>query len=288
MDNDTETTVTHSISGRLTCSCPRVTGRSVSTQKSKVATGSSREATLLIGFGINSTPIGELMGGWNHARKWGYPRMKARRYVFGCAIVFAAAAFSKTSPPVVDESIGESEASWRAESKPAEELTMGKLHIQFEQTTLSKVLNAVKSGAIQHQGDAAESVLWLCYTVLTEGHNARVWIESSGEMGGSEHRVTEIAVRRIPHNDSPSDCPTLPKRFEPLTFSNGIWIGASEATVRRTFPLGVMHGGEHVFIGYQGKVSGDCDSGFDLLNSLNLTFRAGLLEAIDAGQVTSC
>ena len=165
---------------------------------------------------------------------------------------------------------------------------MGHLHIQFEQTPLSDVLNAIKLGAIQQQGDAAEHVLWLCYTVRAEGDNARVWIESSGEMGGPEHSVTQIAARRISNKDSPSDCPTLPKRFEPLSFGHGLWLGASEATVRKTFPVGLVGDAEHLFIGYQTKVSGDCDDGFDLLNSLSLTFRAGLLDAIEAGQGTSC
>ncbi len=60
------------------------------------------------------------------------------------------------------------------------------------------------------------------------------------------------------------------------------------ATVRKTFPVGLLGDAEQLFIGYQATVAGDCDDGSDLLNSLTLTFHAGLLDAIDSGQVTRC
>ena len=72
-------------------------------------------------------------------------------------------------------------ASWRALTKSTEGLTMGSLKIQYEETTLPEVLKAIKSGSIQHQGDAGGSVYWLCYTVLKDGYNARIWIEASAE-----------------------------------------------------------------------------------------------------------
>jgi hypothetical protein len=167
---------------------------------------------------------------------------------------------------------------------------MGKMQIQFEETTLSEVLGTIESGFIQHQGDAADSLNWLCYTVVTDNYKSRVWIKSHGEMGGAEHRVTAVAVQRISSNVVPSDCPALPKQFQPLSFNNGIWLGATKTTVRKAFPSGLLFRREQAFIGYQGKVSDDghCEGGYDLLNSLSLTFQGGLVVGIDAYQVTSC
>jgi len=237
--------------------------------------------------------IGEIMGGLNQGNKRGDLRTKTRGYMIGSALLFAAAALAKTPPPILGESIrsiSESATSWRAASKPSNGLTMGKMQIQFEETTLSEVMSTVKSGSIQHQGDAADSVYWLCYRALTDGYSVRIWIEASGEMGGPENRITNIAVQRITDSNQPSDCPVLAKQFMPLSFNNGVWLGASEATVGKVFSSGLLRSGEQAFIGYQGKVSSDghCDGGYDLLNSLFLTFQAGLVVAIDAGQVTSC
>jgi hypothetical protein len=249
-----------------------------------VATGRSWEAT------IQRAPIGEAMGGLKQAMKRRGLRLKSARYAICSALLFASAALSLTPPPVVDESISDSEASWRSPSKPSDGLTMGKLKLQYEETTLPEVLTAIKLGSIQHQGDAAGSVYWLCYTSIAGDEKARIWIEASGEMGGPENRITNIAVQRISDKNPLSDCPALPKQFRTLRFNNGIWLGASEATVGSVFPSSLLRKDANGFIGYQGKVADDgrCDGGYDLLNSLYLTFQAGVVVAIDAGQVTSC
>jgi hypothetical protein len=209
----------------------------------------------------------------------------------GSAVLSVAAALAGIPPPVVDESVSESESAWRAVTKPSEGLAMGPLKIAFEETTLPEVMGAIKSGSIKHQGDAAGSVYWLCYTALNHGHNVvRIWIEASGEMGGPEHAVTEVAVQRIANERPPPECPVLPKQYEPLSFNNGVWLGAPVGSVEKAFPSGLSRNGDQAFIGYQGKVADDghCDGGYDLLNSLYLTFKAGLVVAITAGQVTSC
>ena len=221
-------------------------------------------------------------------------RRTFRRKSLGCglgsAVLSFAAALAGTPPPVIDESISDPETAWRAVTKPSEGLTMGPLKIAFEETTLPEVMSAIKSGSIKHQGDAGGSVYWLCYTALNHGDNVRIWIEASGEMGGPERAVTEVDVQRIA-NDRPSpECPVLPKLYEPLTFNNGVWLGAPVGSVEKVFPSGLLRSGDQAFIGYQGKVTDDghCDGGYDLLNSLYLTFKAGFVVAINAGQVTSC
>jgi hypothetical protein len=127
----------------------------------------------------------------------------------------------------------------------------------------------------------------------------RLHTKSRGYVLGSTLACAAAALAKTPppvidesisESPPPSDCPDFSKQFKPLSFNNGIWLGASNATVEKVFHSDLIRSGEHVFIGYQGKVAdgGNCDGGYDLLNSLYLTFRAGLLVAIDAGQVTSC
>src|SRR5579863_4413362 len=84
-------------------------------------------------------------------------------------LCLGAAAMTATSPPVIDAHISESAAAWRAVAKPSDGLSIGTLKVQLEQTTLSEVLRTVGSGSINHQGDASESIYWLCYTGLTDG-----------------------------------------------------------------------------------------------------------------------
>ena len=109
-------------------------------------------------------------------------------------------------------------------------------------------------------------------------------------MGGPEHRVTKIAVRTVPGTEPISDCPVLSERFEKVSFNNGVWLGASQAAVEQAFPSGLLRIGKQAFVGYKGKVANDgqCDGGYDLMNSFYLTFRDGVVVAIDADQVTSC
>lgn len=233
------------------------------------------------------------MVGLTCGRKLSGRRIKTIGYLLLSALAFAATGLANTPPPVINEpirSMSESATSWRATSKPSDGLTMGKMQIQFEATTLSEVMSSIKAGSIQHQGDATESVYWLCYTAHSDGYNVGIWIEASDEMGGPENRITDIAVQRITQQHPQSDCPVLPKIFMPLSFGNGVWLGASEATVKRTFPTGLLRSGEQAFVGFQEKVSedGHCGGGYDLLNELFLTFEAGDVVAIHAGQVTSC
>src|SRR5580658_8732493 len=111
-------------------------------------------------------------------------RIKSLACGLGIAVLSGAAALPGISPPVIDETISEPETAWRAVRKPSEGLAMGPLKIVFEDTTLPEVMSTIKSGSIKHQGDAAGSVYWLCYTALNHGDNVRIWIEASGEMGG--------------------------------------------------------------------------------------------------------
>ena len=86
-------------------------------------------------------------------------RIMTNGYVLLSTLAFAVTGFAKSPPPMIEEpikSMSESSTSWLATSKPSDGLTMGKLQIQFEATTLSEVMSSIKAGSIQHQGDAAD------------------------------------------------------------------------------------------------------------------------------------
>jgi hypothetical protein len=211
---------------------------------------------------------------------------RAALWAFGC-VTYVAIASGATLPPVLDESISEPEAAWRAGAKPAPEVSLGDLHIVFERTTLQDVLAAISGGVIDHHGDAAESVAWICYT-LGGARPARVWIESSGEMGGPNEAVTAIAVQETPSRAEAANCPLLSDPFTPIVFGHGVRLGLPEARVSTLFSSRWVRAGARAFIGYHGKVQGNCEGGFDLLNSLDLVFHHGRLVFIEAGQVTTC
>ena len=63
-------------------------------------------------------------------------------------------------------------------------------------------------GTIQHQGDAAGSIYWLCY----QRAQHRLWIASS-EMGGQDHVVTDV-VEELTGKDAvaSTDCAVIPDK----------------------------------------------------------------------------
>lgn len=65
---------------------------------------------------------------------------------------------------------------WKAtmKSRPATGLGMGSLRVRLEKTTLDDVRRAASVGDIAHQGDAGESIYWLCYTNLTPAPVERI------------------------------------------------------------------------------------------------------------------
>jgi hypothetical protein len=207
-----------------------------------------------------------------------------RKGVFLFATIVAATS-DAMSPPVIPFD----DIDWAAPltRKPTTGLIMGRLHVMFEKTRLSDVLQEA-GGAIAEQGDAGEHVLWLCYTITNKSQTQRLWITSSGEMGGRDHTVSGILAQVV--SDGPtSDCPTLPTALRPVSLSNHLWLGITQTRLVSIF--GASPGIRGAWRGYlyQGKLKGSCEpDGFDVLNSIEWTTNDGLLDAIDASQVTSC
>ena len=106
---------------------------------------------------------------------------------------------------------------------PVTVLTLGNYYIRLEITLLVDVKNRIKSGVIQHQGDASEYVQWLCYTIPDGLESQRIWIASS-EMGGGKVDVV-IAERISDTLNINKYCPVLPNIYRPVKMDRNIWLG---------------------------------------------------------------
>ncbi len=162
---------------------------------------------------------------------------------------------------------------------------MGSFEVELEQTTLRQVIRTVGNGEIAHQGDAAESIYWLCYTAPNE----RVWIVAHGEMGGPDHRVGQIVARQERGVQATKDCPSLSSSFLPLHLDKSIWLGTTKEAAIHSLGTPSHTQGSWQSYDYSGKVPGECSpGGFDLLNWLLLKIEGGKAVQLRAGQVTSC
>lgn len=181
--------------------------------------------------------------------------------------------------------------SWKAvsNSKPTTGLKMGAFIVQFEKTTLAMVRKAVGRGEIAHQGDAGASIYWLCYTAHSKKQTERIWIVAHGEMGGSEHAVTRISSETVGTNESEEGCPVLPGSLSPVSFDNGLWLGAQKERALKILGRPSSQKDSWWVFDYVSKVPGKCEpDGFDILNWFEFEIRNGQLDRIHSGQVTSC
>jgi hypothetical protein len=119
--------------------------------------------------------------------------------------------------------------------KPTHGISMGSLFVQFEKTTLDDVRRAASLGEISHQGDAGESIYWLCYTSLRSSPVERIWVIAHGEIGGSAHSVTSISAQIVPNGKATTDCPALPANLMPLSLDNNLWLNSAESDALKKF-----------------------------------------------------
>lgn len=116
---------------------------------------------------------------------------------------------------------------------PVKSISMGNIVVQLEVTTLNDILSKIGTGKIQHRGDAAESVHWICYFIPSSASNARIWLMSGEIHGGT---VGSIAVRLLSSDDTATpSCPTLPMKYSPIQFEQNIGLESKESDLRRTF-----------------------------------------------------
>jgi hypothetical protein len=198
----------------------------------------------------------------------------------------AAVAIAATPPP---EQPFESR-DWPAtlSKAPSTGVTLGVLRIQFEQTTLDQVRRQALQGKVAHQGDAGNSIYWLCYTNKREHIAERIWLISNGEMGGRGHAVTSVIVSRVKLAAPTTDCPALPATMRPASFDSNAWLGSSDRALENAFGSPSHLKESWRSYDFQTKVQGSCDGGFDRMNWLLTKSQNGKVISIYAGQVTSC
>lgn len=201
-------------------------------------------------------------------------------------VSFAASALAATPPP--DVPFTDSPPGTLKQS-PARGLTVAAIDVLFEKTSLAEVAAKLGVGTIAHQGDAGDSVYWLCYDIATREGPQRLWVTASGEMGGSEHLVTGISAQILPSPDGTGDCPQLPGQPNPHLIGSALWLGSSAHSITEHLGSPSLHRGAWQAYGYEGKVPGKCEpDGFDRTNWLYLRTETGAITRLVAGQVTSC
>src|SRR3954470_2557498 len=152
-----------------------------------------------------------------------------RKTLFLLLLLFAIPAAdcsAQTPPPPLDEHLFE-RVPPTVVKRLATRFSLGAFAGRFEETPLDAVRKAVRKGTIQHQGDAGGSIYWLCYRRAQH----RLWL-SSGELGGSDHRVIEI-VEELTEKDTETstDCPIIPEKFAPLVLDGKLHLGMSRLEV---------------------------------------------------------
>lgn len=165
----------------------------------------------------------------------------------------------------------------------------GPFDIIFEKTTLADIVDAVGGGEISHQGDAGESIYYLCYT-LTDAHvRGRIWIIASGEMGGPEHRA-DLIDARVDNSASPiADCPALSIKFGKVSFDRKISLGMQDTLAVKNLGPTFTKQKNWVHYEYQGTIPNACaPDAADIINYMSFQTTGGILRRIVAGQTTSC
>jgi hypothetical protein len=181
--------------------------------------------------------------------------------------------------------------TWDAtlKAEPSLGVRMGSFYVRLEKTTLDDVRRVASVGDIAHQGDAGESVYWLCYTNVGPTPPERIWIMAHGEMGGDEHFVTNISAEVVPSAKATTDCPTLPAKLTPVSLDQDIWLRSLVGDVLTKLGQPSYEKEAWRSFNYRGKVPGDCENeGLDLLSSLLVRVKSGQVTSLYLNRVTSC
>jgi len=117
---------------------------------------------------------------------------------------------------------------------PASSINIGKVSIVFDKTTLGEAMKEIKTGKIQHKGDAGESEYWTCYSRRSGEAWEQLWLLSHGEMGGPEHVVGGIAAK-ISSKKPSAACPELSENLSQVQLDNGLWLGATTEEIKKKF-----------------------------------------------------
>jgi len=203
-----------------------------------------------------------------------------------CAFLSISVSAATPPPPLPFDSVTET-----LKSKPVTRLLMGQFVISLEVTGLPSVEEVIGVGSMSYRGDGAAAASWLCYTLDDSVPHGRVWIISNAEMGGPERLVDGIRAQLVGRVGATTDCPSLPKRFQPIAFDHAIWLGTTETSIHSLFGAASKIIGNWQQYYYLGKTRDDgkcAPDGYDVLNGFAIKIERGVITDIDAGQVTSC
>ena len=211
-----------------------------------------------------------------------YDRRFAGRTLFLLLLLFAIPAddgSAQTPPPPVDEHAFE-RVPPTVVKRLATRFSLGAFAGRFEETRLGAVREAVGEGTIQHQGDAGDSIYWLCYRRAQH----RLWVVSHGEMGGRDHRVTEI-VEEFNDKDAgaSTDCAIIPEKFSPVVFDSQLHLGMSRQEVITALGPPSKSEAAQIVYSHAGKLA----DGFDETAWLILGFREDKLVSMRGGKTTT-
>lgn len=205
--------------------------------------------------------------------------------------VFLASSFASSLAATPPPSIPTPSRPLRVvlQPSPLTEMTIGRLQLRFEETSLDDVRTAASVGTIAHQGDAGASIYWLCYTNLNSTSAERIWVVSDGEMGGDEHRVTGVIAQRLTRLHATDDCPSMPVNLVPLKLDSGIWLDTPPQTARTVLGAVSSRRGGWESYDYVGKAAGGCAGApFDLTSSIMLKVVKKRIDSLWVTRVTSC
>jgi len=163
--------------------------------------------------------------------------------------------------------------------QPATGVTLDSFHVTFEKTTFHDVLGALGAAPVQHQGDAGEFLMWVCYT-LPDVH-ARVWLTSS-ELGGHKY-IDGMVAKQLESTDTKTSlCPVATRQIAVVSLDHGIWLGSSVEKIKNI--LGIANGAPASVISYtyQGK-----DGEFDVDSFLALKMRKNQVTELYASHTTT-
>jgi len=188
-----------------------------------------------------------------------------------------------TSPPATND-INPVHATLKED--PAQKIQIGKFIAGFESTTLDEIRKFLGTGLIDHSGDAASSQYWLCYSLLGQ----RVWFISHGEMGGSNHVLTQVHVistgEKKVENKS---CPTLPPEAIAVQFDFG-WIGTTKESLIDSLGQPSGTDGNALIYFYHGKKTATytgIHADWDVLGYVKVILENNRIVSIYASHVTS-
>lgn len=208
--------------------------------------------------------------------------MADRKTLFLLLILFAIPSdpcSAQTAPPALGKHALESVPP-TVEGRLATRFSLGAFEGRFEETRLGAVSEVLGGGTIQHRGDAGDSIYWLCF----QRGQHRLWVVSSGEIGGPDHLVTEIVEEVADKNaGAASDCAIIPEKFAPVVLDGKLHLGMSRQEVIAALGPPSKSEAARAVYSHQGKLA----DGFDETAWLILRYSEGKLVSMRGGKSTT-